>query len=137
MLQEMVAVRLGVSLGDYYQHVGSMHVYDDYVEKLPEYIDEGFHKVVEMPAMPSGDPFAMMKIVLEAESRIRNAERIGAGEITADPYWADIIRLVQVFWASGDNERLDEIKAELANPIYRSYLDGRRHMKRRIPPPRV
>jgi hypothetical protein len=29
-----------------------MHVYDPFVEKLSEYIDEGFHRVVEMPANP-------------------------------------------------------------------------------------
>jgi thymidylate synthase len=131
MLQEMLAVRLGVSLGEYYQYVGSMHVYDPFVEKLSEYIDEGFHRVVEMPAMPSEDPFTVIKCVLQAEHRIRNGERIVAAEMAPDPYWADIIRLVQVFWASGDNARLDELKAELAHPIYRSYLDERREMKRR------
>lgn len=132
MIQEMLARRLQVDLGEYYQYVGSMHVYERFFEKLPEYISEGFHKAVEMPEMPVGNPFQLVGQLLEAERRIRRGEKIAAGEIVQAPYWADIVRLVQIFWASGDNKRLDELKAELIHPIYRSYLEGRRAMRRRI-----
>jgi thymidylate synthase len=133
MLQEMMACRLGVELGEYYQYVGSMHVYDKYVDKLPEYIDEGFHKVVEMPIMPPGDPFELTELLLQAEGRVRIGEQFAAETLISEPYWADIIRLLQVFWASGNEERLDVLKAQFVNPLYRSYLEGRRYMKRRGP----
>ena len=39
-----------------------------------------------------------------------------------DDYWADIIRLLQVFWAADHEGRLDELKVEFASPIYRSSI---------------
>jgi thymidylate synthase len=69
--------------------------------------------------------------LLQVERRIRSGETIVAGDVVAEPYWADIIRLLQVFWASGQSERLDELKPEFVHPIYRSYLESRRKMKLR------
>ena len=75
MLQEMMACRLGVELGEYYQFVGSMHVYEDRLDEMRQYIAEGFQKGVEMPAMPPGDPFELIRTLLEAERRIRADEK--------------------------------------------------------------
>lgn len=133
MLQEMMACRLEAELGEYYQYVGSMHFYDDFRAELQQYVAEGFQKVVEMPPMPRRDPFELVSVLLDAESRIRNGERINAAKVVAEPYWADIIRLLQVFWASGQSHRLDELKGELVHPIYRSYLESRRTMRPRHP----
>ncbi len=134
MLQEMMACRLEADLGEYCHYVGSMHAYDKFFGKMREYIAEGFQKAVEMPTMPPQDPFALVGLLLEAEKRARRGDRVVAAELTRDPYWADIIRLIQVFWASGQNERLNELKAEFVHPIYRSYLESRRSMKARFPP---
>jgi thymidylate synthase len=128
MLQEMMACRLEAGLGEYFQYVGSMHIYDDFVEAARNYIAEGHQKSVEMPTMPAGDPFELVQKLLEAESRIRRNEKLVAAEVFAEPYWADLIRLLQVFWASGQSERLDELKGEFDCPIYRTYLEGRRNM---------
>jgi thymidylate synthase len=57
MIQEMMARRLGVELGEYYHYVGSMHVYVDHLDKIGEYLAEGHQKTIEMPPMPVGDPF--------------------------------------------------------------------------------
>jgi thymidylate synthase len=132
MLQEMIARRLSADLGEYYQYVGSMHLYEDFIEEAQQYVDEGFQKTVEMPAMPPGDPFDLVPSLLESEMRIRRGEMMIAADVMAEPYWADIIRLLQVFWASGQSERLDELRAEFVNPVYRSYLEGRRNMKPRV-----
>ncbi len=133
MLQEMMALHLDVDLGEYYQYVGSMHIYDNYVEAARQYITEGHQKAVEMPAMPAGDPFEIVKTLLDAEARIRRGETIDAAVVTSEPYWADLIRLLQVFWASGQSERIAELKAEFAHPMYKVYLDIRRDMKPRGP----
>ncbi|GAC1558916.1 MAG: thymidylate synthase [Beijerinckiaceae bacterium] len=132
MLQEMMARRLQAELGEYYQFVGSMHVYEKFLEPMRQYITEGHQRTVEMPPMPQRDPFELVGILLKTESRLRAGEEIVANEIIPDEYWADIIRLLQVFWASGENERLDALKGEFANPIYRSYLEARRNRKSRI-----
>jgi thymidylate synthase len=132
MIQEMMARRLGVELGEYYQYVGSMHVYVDHLDKIGEYLAEGHQKPAAMPPMPVGDPFTLVQELLRTEDRIRHGEVVVADEVVADDYWADIVRLLQVFWA--DNaDRLEELKAEFVNPMYRSYLEGRRYLKQRAP----
>jgi thymidylate synthase len=126
MLQEMMARRLGLELGQYIHHAGSMHVYDDFLDRLSGYISEGFQRPVEMGRMPDGDPFTIVPDLLRAEERIRCNEAVSADEVAGPGYWADFIRLVQVFWASRRNETLDDLKNEFFDPMYRVYLEGRR-----------
>jgi thymidylate synthase len=134
MLQEMIAVRLGKELGVYRQFVGSMHLYTQDADEARKYLAEGFHKQVEMPAMPRGDPFrTVIPILLDTERRIRNRERFLAAEVFSEPYWADIVRLLQVFDATGDPDRLNMLKAEFSSSIYRSYLENRMTMNPRKP----
>jgi thymidylate synthase len=132
MIQEMMARRLGVELGEYYHYVGSMHVYVNHLEGLAEYLAEGHQRAIEMPPMPLRDPFLLVPDLLNAEDRIRHGEPVVASKVMSESYWADIVRLLQVFWAA-EAGRLDELKAEFASPIYRSYLEGRRHLKPRTP----
>jgi thymidylate synthase len=130
MIQEMMARRLGVEIGEYYQYVGSMHVYRNYYSGMKEYIEEGVQQTSEMPPMPTGDPFALVEKLLEVEGKLRNGENIEAGKVFSQPYWADFIRLLQVFWArewAGDKytDRLTALRKELSSPSYRTYIDGR------------
>lgn len=129
MLQEMVARRLGLDLGHYIHHVGSMHVYDGYAHRLGDYIEEGYQRPIEMARMPDGDPFLLVPAILDAECRIRNGDAVIADDVAGPGYWADFIRLVQVFWTSRRKEPLDELKDAFVEPMYRTYLEGRRHMK--------
>lgn len=136
MLQEMMARRLGVDIGEYYQYVGSMHVYKDHYGHMREYIQEGVHQTYEMPPMPSANPFAVVESLLSVERRLREGEEVAAGEAVDDPYWADIVRLLQVFWArewAGDSydDRLKSLRDELSSPAYRTYIDGRLFLKPR------
>lgn len=126
MLQEMMARRLNVGLGEYLQYVGSMHLYECHIEGAACYIAEGYHRVAEMPKMPAGDPFVVVGRLLKVEARIRRGEWVEADEEMDEPYWADIVRLIQVFFNSDDDGRLDELGRKFAHPIYRSYLEGRR-----------
>lgn len=125
MLQELIARHLGVELGEYIHHVGSMHVYDTRLEDMRSYTNEGHHKLDPMPCMPVGDPFPVIPDLLRAEDKIRHGEEINADDYILDPYWSDIIRLVQAFWASGKPERLSELKAHVKNPVYLKYLKRR------------
>lgn len=142
MLQEMMARRVGAELGEYYHYAGSMHIYEDYVDGARAYIEEGHQKTVEMPPMPLGDPFGLTDALLAAEKRIRSGEVVAAGDAIAEPYWADIVRLIQVFWATrtskgaaGRDDRLDDLKSEFVHPMYGVFLEGRRGLKQRRPEP--
>lgn len=129
MLQEMMARRLGLELGHYIHHAGSMHVYDDYAHRLTDYLDEGYQRPIEMGRMPDGDPFDLVPTLLSAEARIRAGDSVVADDLADTDYWADFIRLVQVFWTSRRREPLDDLQKSFVDPNYRTYLEGRRHVK--------
>lgn len=137
MLQEMLARRLGLEVGEYYHYVGSMHIYEKYIDGAKAYVREGHQKTVEMPSMPAGDPFELVETLLCVEGRVRAGEAVAAAEVFAEPYWADIVRMIQVFWARGRDDVLTALKAELAHPIYRTFLEGRMGMRPRRPGPRT
>jgi thymidylate synthase len=100
---------------------------------MRKYVEEGFQRASPMPAMPVGDPFKFVPTLLAAEDLISHGDSITISNFTEEPYWADIMRLVQVFWASGQNERLNQLKAEFSYQGYSTYIDGRRDMKPREP----
>jgi thymidylate synthase len=131
MLQEMMARRLGTTVGQYFHYAGSMHVYDEHLDGVRRYVDEGHHQTVEMPTMPEGDPFTQVDALLDAESKIRLGDDLKAADVFGEGYWADIVRVLQVFWASGQMDRLDALKAEFTSPNYREYLEGRRTKAKR------
>lgn len=131
MLQEMMATRLDLEPGDYLHYAASMHVYDGSIEAMAHYVNEGHQKTVQMPPMPSGDAFLVIEALLWAEREIRAERTIQAEDFATEPYWADIIRLLQVFWVTKRRGapgfgNLDELKAEFHNEVYRSYLERRR-----------
>jgi len=135
MLQEMMARRLQVELGTYHQYVGSMHIYEDYVDDMNEYLSEGHQQRIEMPAMPPGDPFEMLPKLLLIEERLRSGGNVDAREME-EPYWADIVRLFQVFWAreleQGDYIlRVKQLRGEMASKSFDPYIDNRMHLKAR------
>ena len=139
MIQEMMARRLNAELGEYYQYVGSMHVYDKHLDHIDRYLHEGFQQASEMPPMPAGNPFALIDGLLAIENRLRHGEHLDASAETPDPYWADIVRLLQVFWArtwaTHHPGRLAELRDQLEASYYRPYVEGRMHMAGRAADP--
>lgn len=135
MLQEMLATRLDLNLGDYIHYATSMHVYDGSIEAMNHYVNEGHQKTVQMPPMPSGDAFSITGALLHAEGEIRAEKEIQAADFAREPYWADIIRLLQVFWATKRRDApgfkgLEQLKSEFHDDVYRTYLE--RRLKTRI-----
>jgi thymidylate synthase len=134
MLQEMVARVLGVEPGTYRQFVGSMHLYVKDESGARAYLDEGLHRPIAMQPMPMGDPFTRsIPALLDAERRIRAGEWLDAGVVSNDPFWADLVRLLQAFAMTGVPARLEAIARELADPLYRPYIEARRDMRPRRP----
>lgn len=123
MLQEMFASRLGVQLGTFIHHVGSMHIYDEHTEAVKRYSDEGHQRTNEMPEMPSGNPFALIPKLLDAERRIRDGESFRAEDAIGDPYWADIVRLIQVHWARRRREDLSDLRSSFSNAVYLPFVN--------------
>jgi thymidylate synthase len=84
MMQEMMAVRLGLELGEYAHMVGSMHIYSGHYG-LAE-------KILASPspddwAMPSMDSLEHLPEFLLAESKIRRGEPHSIG---LSGYWRDL-----------------------------------------------
>ena len=51
MLQEMVAVKLGIGLGKYTHICSSLHIYEEKVERIESYLNEGLFEQLIMPPM--------------------------------------------------------------------------------------
>lgn len=125
MIQEMMANRLGLELGEYTQLIGSFHLYDSAREKAARYEREGYHRVQEMSRMPEGDPFEEIPRILAAESSVRLGEDAADLAVAGLPdYWGDVLRLAQARLAV-EVERLREIRACLKDTEYEAYIDDR------------
>ena len=126
MLQEIVARSLGYELGIYKHFVGSMHLYQIDQENARRYFEEGVQRTIEMPPMPEGDPWPSIQKLLDAEQRIRKGEAIDADRWGVDPYWADLIRLLQIFAAKGEEDRIEALKSAMAFRCYGPYINSRK-----------
>lgn len=129
MLQEIAARRLSVDLGTYRHCVGSLHLYLSDDETAQSFLHEGWQSTKSaMPPMPTGDPSAGIRLLLGAEAAVRRGddpdERL-LREAHANPYWADLIRLLQVFgYRRRRNKRaLAAIRQKMIFPIYDAYIE--------------
>lgn len=126
MLQEIIARDLGVEPGPYKHLVGSLHIYETNVAAARQYLSEGWQSTQEpMPPMPLGDPWLGISVLLKAERQIRTG--MGLDDVNldgVDPYWADLVRLLQVYRCKKDNE-LAGITAlrQRINKLYFPFID--------------
>lgn len=98
MLQEMVARDLGLNLGAYLHHAGSLHVYTRKEARAKAFLDEGFQSSgPTMPPMPTGSPWAGVQELLAVESALREGADPACVRLPADPYWADLGKVLAVF----------------------------------------
>lgn len=126
MIQEIVARMLDIDIGMYTHFASSMHIYEDDLRGAEQYVREAYQARVEMPAMPLGDPWPAIRQLLVAENDIRSGIDRRAEDYGLEPYWTDLIRLLQVFEASGDDEKINKLKADMNFTRYGLYIDGRR-----------
>ncbi|MEH3092643.1 MAG: thymidylate synthase [Agrobacterium cavarae] len=134
MLQEMMARRLRCGLGEYLHYVSSMHVYEKTIGSLEAYLAEGWQKTSIMPEMPSGDPFSEARRVIALEQQVRAKEEVRAGDEFKETYWADLMRLVQVYWFTRrgndiDLGKADALKAQFVNEFFANFMTRRRRMR--------
>jgi thymidylate synthase len=124
MLQEIVARALGREIGCYRHFVGSMHLYDKHRADAQNLVNEGYQARIPMPPIPMGDPWPSIRSVLTAEERIRAGEIFDANLPGLDPYWSDLIRMLQIF-NSTDDQRIEKLRDSMSFHRYRPYISSR------------
>ena len=128
MLQEIIARKLGVDLGQYYHSVGSLHLYDNQQVNAQQYLDEGFQSTtIAMPPMPLEDPFPSLEVVKIQEKLIRTTEdTIIDYSKCGEKYWCDLIRLLSIHKLLKYNKPLDieNVKNDI-DQRYLTYINKR------------
>lgn len=126
MLQEILARELGVDVGMYKHLVGGLHIYETDIPAVGQFLEEGWQSTQEpMPPMPRGNPWPSVKALLNAEEQIRTGIRVDDVKLDGiDGYWADLIRLLQVFRCKKDNDSA-AVKAlrEHISSLYFPFID--------------
>ncbi|MCY1380326.1 hypothetical protein D9M69_681320 [compost metagenome] len=85
-----------------------------------------------MPEMPKGNPWPSIKALLESEEKIRSGEDINAQNPNLDDYWSDLIRILQFFrYTKNENEasKIEPILHAMKSNVYTAYLERRRMEK--------
>lgn len=90
MLQEMLALELGIGLGRYYHNVGSMHIYERHFNLGNEILSERSTGFKEQPKM---DELNSLKIFLEYEEliRINSISLIEIESLSVSNYWKSLL----------------------------------------------
>ena len=128
MLQEIVARTLNVELGTYNHSVASLHLYDKNKKQAMEYLSEGFQSTkITMPEMPVGDPWKSIETLMKAEIDIRSSEKVNVPDLTIEPYWANLIYLLQIHSGFKRNEigEIVELQKKISSPMYDTYIENR------------
>ncbi len=129
MLQELIARSLGIEVGPYKHAVGSLHIYTEDTNAIQDYLDEGVQERVSMPPMPHGDPWSSVETVLKAEREIRCGRKFSYAHL--DPYWSDIVRLLEIFSYSRDTKqgaqptKIEELKKQMSSPVFDTHINKR------------
>jgi thymidylate synthase len=118
-----------LTIGSYRHFVASMHLYDADRANAQHIVDEGYQARIEMPPMPIGDPWPSINSVLTAEARIRTGEIFDANLPSLDPYWSDLIRMLQIFF-SQDDQRIESLRDSMSFERYRPYISSRMAKRR-------
>lgn len=135
MLQELLARSIGVEVGGYKHVAGSLHLYEEHEGAAQQYLREGIQARigVAMPAMPSGDPWPSIQVLLETEARIRTGEAIDETTWTVEPYWRDLVLLLQAFrhYKDKDEAKIAEVTQRLTSSVFKTYLEQKRKSARK------
>lgn len=127
MLQEIMARTLSVELGTYKHMVGSLHLYRKDMRHAQQFLEEGWQSTTaSMPPMPQGNPKAAIDCLLQAEEAIRTKQEFDANIMNnLDSYWADLVRLLQIFRSYKDKEpgKILEFGQSMSSDIYSPFIN--------------
>lgn len=129
MIQELVARTLGLEVGVYKHAVGSLHLYEQHRDDASAFVNEGWQATDSpMPAMPFGDPWPSVEVVLRAEAAIRESSSTAdVLQQGLEPYWADLVRLLEVFscMRKSNVARISELREQMASPVYDVFIEAK------------
>jgi thymidylate synthase len=94
MLQELLAVTLGLDLGTYYHSVGSLHLYDRHLELAHRVLTDEGGFPFEMPTMKAVD---QLREFLDTEAALRHGQSPLRIEKRMDPYWKQLVEVLSWF----------------------------------------
>lgn len=105
LIQEVMARELGVEVGTYSHHVGSVHVYDSDVEwkcgRVLAEAESGTVPTTVFPAMPEQDNWPHIQEVLRWEAELRtDTVRLSAADLERldlPPYWKHVLGLFEAY----------------------------------------
>jgi len=127
MLQEIVARSLEIELGPYKHLVGSLHLYTKHLRAAKRFLKEGWQPTpAVMPPMPLGNPWPAIELLLHAESEIRIRGAVEDADVKRlDPYWADLVRLLEVYRAKEDSDlgRMIAVRGRISSDVYFPFID--------------
>ncbi|MBS1853316.1 MAG: thymidylate synthase [Acidobacteria bacterium] len=128
MLQEILARDLSVEVGTYKHAVGSLHIYDKTMDTARKFIDEGWQPTAAvMPPMPLGSPWSSIEVLLSAASAIRSNGTFDSVDLRGlDPYWMDLVRLLQVFHfkKNKNSDGVKVLRAKMSSSTYFQFIDS-------------
>lgn len=124
MLQEYIARRLRIDVGEYKHFVGNLHLYRDQESNVREYLDEGWQSQVHMPPMPTASPKHHLDSTLDIERGIRLNDEPPRIDHLKEEYWRDVAHLLCIFRAykKRDIKLLNNHKASIIHPFYSSFI---------------
>lgn len=128
MLQEIVARELGLEVGPYMHHVGSLHLYEDVVDDAHTFISEGLQPTDQaMPPMPPGDPNVGIDELLQAEAQLRGGEDLSSVRLPSNPYWRDLATMLAVHHAlvARQPDTARDLMSGFDDPFYRLFVQDR------------
>jgi thymidylate synthase len=89
MLQEMLAVELGVQLGSYFHTVASLHLYERHLRLAQEVVSNPSLNKFEMPVMPE---LQNLPVFLSIEKALRTGGEVTEADTAGIPeYWRELI----------------------------------------------
>ena len=106
VLHELVAGWLDAELGEFHLHVGSLHIYDEHLERA-----EQLTHITASEIMPD------LRTPWKGFSRL--LDQVEAGDVTGHPGWdimAETLRSYRL-WKDGQREQASEVAAEVDRPL--------------------
>lgn len=125
MIQEIMARSLNKELGTYKHVVGSFHLYDKDELLARQFVQEGYQSTsMAMPPMPEGHQWDEIKHFLQMEQELRIGIESQSNCTTPDPYWADLVILLQAYKRIKDDpaSQMLDLSDSLTNSIYKPYI---------------
>lgn len=127
ILMELMAVELGLSLGEYTHIIASSHLYDSdskYIERvLTDYKNRDQYEYT-FPSMPTKSNMSYVKIVQRYEELLRlNKLNYTPMEGELPEYWEQVVKLFEVKRQIVYKGRIDKKALSSLWPIYKYYIE--------------